>query len=115
MLRKLVADVAVFGAQYLPAHYCGRGPTLGGISVAPVVTLVPPGTPRFGLTPAGRRLVICSAIATPSTTCLTCQLCANIDRQEIVGVLPHGRQKRAAAIIASGVVHRHLGRAPAFA
>lgn len=99
----------------LSADCLDEADRLAGHAVAPVVTLVPSGTPRRGLTPAGRRLVVCSAQVTASTTCLSCQLCANIDRQEIVGFLPHGRQKRAAAIVASGVVHHHLGRAPAFA
>lgn len=61
------------------------------------------------VTPAGRRVVICPAVARQGkpvpkadrVTCATCQLCARVDRTAIIGFPAHGTQKAAAALAMS--------------
>ena len=59
--------------------------------VGPVVCLIPWGTAKVSVTPAGRTVLACPAQwSKGDVTCKTCQKCANPDRQEIIGFYPHG-------------------------
>ena len=55
-------------------------------------------------TPAGRRVVICPAIARDDVSCATCQLCARADRTVIVGFPAHGTGVKKADSVARRVI-----------
>jgi len=76
------------------------------LGIAPVATLVPAGTDRRAMTSEGRKIVVCPAQVFEDATCLTCRLCAKVERKLIVGFLPHGTQVRATERVASGIKRR---------
>ena len=55
----------------------------------PVTVLLPADAPKSQTTARGCRVVLCST-QTGSKTCLTCELCAIIDRKCVVGFRAHG-------------------------
>ena len=62
---------------------------------APVVAVVPEGTPRNFTTPGGAKGVVCPAELRPgAVTCASCGLCAKGDRKAIVGFVAHGNHAR---------------------
>lgn len=66
---------------------------LAALHVAPVAVVLPVDAPaRAHKTPAGRQIVVCPAEAS-SLTCGTCRLCANANRQSIIGFRAHGQSK----------------------
>jgi hypothetical protein len=74
--------------------------TLAALGVAPVVTMIPRGTPNTSETPGGRKITRCPAEHVEYMTCAVCQLCQKADRTTIVGFTVHGsRFKKAAKII----------------
>ena len=75
---------------------------LAEMGVGPVVTLVAESASRTLHTPAGRKVVICSAQLRDGVTCASCRLCAVSDRDVTVGFRPHGCQRRAADRVAVG-------------
>ena len=65
------------------------------LHAGPVVTIVPSsvqGRQRFE-TPGGRRVVICPATYNENVTCATCELCAWVDRDYVIGFPAHGSSK----------------------
>ena len=82
---------------------------LVALGIAPVVVNLPHDQPAPRTTPAGHRIVVCPAEAsppeeggTPSITCLKCQLCSKPWRESIVGFPTHGSAKNFAAMVAKG-------------
>lgn len=73
---------------------------LAALNIGPVCAVVP--DENTTQTPEGRPIEICPAQtdATGQTTCLTCQKCQDSNRQNIIGFVPHGTQKRKAQLIA---------------
>jgi hypothetical protein len=77
--------------------------------VAPVVTIVPTGSPNTQFTPNGHKVIICPAQTRENVTCNSCRLCAKADRsmkcnggkQLIIGFLPHGMGAKYAERVAS--------------
>jgi len=64
------------------------------LGVAPVVTLLPSDSPTRALrTPEGRKVIVCPAQTHEGVTCLSCGLCARVDRP-IIGFRAHGTRKR---------------------
>ena len=53
---------------------------LSDLLVAPVVSLVPLDSPHRLHTPEGRKVILCPAQSRDDVTCMTCRLCARIDR-----------------------------------
>lgn len=63
------------------------------LSVGPVVTIVPLGTPKHSFTPAGRKVLLCPE-ETVGLTCDRCKLCAKADRKFLIGFTAHGVSKK---------------------
>ena len=77
---------------------------LAELGVAPVVTVLVPGTPRHQKTPAGRQVIACPA-QVMDTTCAKCKLCALPKRKAIVGFYAHGfRKNRVHLKLVGGIV-----------
>ena len=70
----------------------------------PVAVIVPMDTPKHSTTPQGRPIIVCPAQTREGMTCALCQLCANPDRQSIVGFRAHGTKARQADAIARRVI-----------
>lgn len=84
----------------LSADSPAEADTLAALGIAPVVCMIPRGTPNTSSTPAGRKITRCPAEHVEYMTCAVCQLCQKVDRTTIVGFTVHGvRFKRAAKII----------------
>lgn len=71
------------------------------MGVAPVVCLLPVDAPHKATTPAGHRIVACPAEG-GRTTCQACRLCADPDRDVVIGFRAHGARKAKASQIAKG-------------
>lgn len=67
---------------------------LKALNIAPVVTVLPLGSPNVVFTPAGNKVVKCPAQTRDNVTCATCKLCAVGNRSVIVGFEAHGNAKR---------------------
>lgn len=85
----------------LSANNLAHADELSALEVAPVVTLVPLGSPPRLHTPEGRKVVLCPAQSRDDVTCMTCRMCARADRKVIIGFLPHGSGAKAANEIAN--------------
>jgi hypothetical protein len=70
----------------------------------PVCVVLPVTQDENLVTPAGRRVVICPAIARDDGSCATCQLCARADRTVIVGFPAHGTGVKKADSVARRVI-----------
>lgn len=70
----------------------------------PVCVVLPVTQDENLVTPAGRRVVICPAIARDDVSCATCQLCARADRTVIVGFPAHGTGVKKADSVARRVI-----------
>ena len=79
-----------------PAH----ADHLAALAIGPVVAVVPSGFPDRGVTPAGRKVVVCPAQRVAGMTCDKCRLCSLANRPFIIGFRPHGASKRAVDAIA---------------
>lgn len=67
---------------------------------APVVVILPLGTPNVSYTPAGNKVVACPAEKSKRVTCATCVLCQKADRPYIIGFRAHGTRKKLVSKIA---------------
>jgi hypothetical protein len=67
---------------------------LKALNIAPVVTVLPLGSPNVVFTPAGNKVVKCPAQYREGVTCASCKLCAVGNRSVIVGFEAHGNAKR---------------------
>lgn len=77
---------------------------LADTGAGPVVAILPRDAPKVSFTPAGRRVVVCPEQSIPGMTCLTCGLCARIDRDYIIGFRAHGVRARKAEAIANQTI-----------
>ncbi len=84
----------------LSANSLGHADTLTALDAGPVVAVVPSDFPDRGVTPAGRRVVVCPAQRIPGMSCDRCRLCSLADRPFIVGFRPHGSGRKAVDSIA---------------
>lgn len=75
---------------------------LKALNIAPVVALMPRDAEKVSFTPAGNKVVICPAENTDKVNCLTCGLCAKVDRDYIIGFRAHGTAAKTVEIIARG-------------
>lgn len=57
--------------------------------IAPVVCMIPWGTPVVSKTPAGAKVVACPAQTRAGVTCASCKLCSK-ERSFVIGFYPHG-------------------------
>ena len=64
------------------------------LGIAPVVTLLPIGTPAKLQTPAGNTVILCPAQRRENLTCVKCKLCQIPKRKVIIGFEAHGYAKR---------------------
>lgn len=79
----------------LSANNLAEADKLADLNIAPVVAVVPRKYGFTGLTPRGRRVVLCPAQDKDTTvTCARCQLCAQIDRTTIIAFAAHGRDAK---------------------
>lgn len=70
------------------------------LNIAPVVCIIPIGSPNTLYTPAGHKVVKCPA-QYRDTNCKSCQLCQKVNRNVIVGFESHGIQKNKVNLIAN--------------
>ena len=66
----------------------------------PVVVVLPSDQVTALKTPGGRHVAICPATISDEVTCATCGLCAEPDRNSIIGFPAHGNRKAKASAIA---------------
>lgn len=77
----------------LSADNLSDADSLVDLGIAPVVSIVPIGTPKHSLTPKGRKVLICPE-TTIGLTCDRCRLCANPKRKSVIGFVAHGVMKK---------------------
>lgn len=88
----------------LSADNLEQADALMDLEIAPVVTILPEGTPKVSYTRKGRRVIVCPAQQVESITCATCGLCQKqgvgrgnaSDRRAIIGFIVHGASKKKA-------------------
>ena len=86
----------------LSANNLQHADQLASLEIAPVVAVVPEGTPEKTTTPEGRTVIVCPAQTREDVSCATCQLCSRRDRRGIiVGFIAHGTAKRKVNAIAA--------------
>lgn len=73
------------------------------LNIAPVVCIIPIGSPDTLYTPAGNKVIKCPAQRKDknNVTCKSCQLCQKVNRSCIVGFESHGIQKGKVNLIAA--------------
>ena len=70
----------------------------------PVVTVLPIDAPKVQKTAKGRKVVVCPAVTRPDkVTCVTCGICANPDRDYVIGFPAHGVSKKRAQSVALAI------------
>ncbi len=77
----------------LSANSLEHADELARQGIAPVVTLLPPDQVRPTTTPGGRFVAVCPASVRDDVSCATCGVCANPDREAIIGFPVHGSGK----------------------
>lgn len=86
----------------LSANDMAHADQLKALNIAPVVVLMPRDAEKVSHTPAGNKVVICPAENTDKVNCLTCGLCAKVERGYIIGFRAHGTAAKTVEIIARG-------------
>lgn len=84
-------------AVNLSADNLHEADQLADLDIGPVVAVVPADQLTNTVTPAGRKVVICPAVTTDSTSCGDCALCHRQGNRPIVGFPAHGSRRSAAA------------------
>jgi hypothetical protein len=74
----------------LSANTLQEADTFADMGIAPVVTVLPRDQRENVKTPRGRTVVVCPAVTRDDVSCATCQLCARVGRETIVGFPAHG-------------------------
>ena len=74
----------------LSADTLAEADRLAALDIGPVVVVLPQETPESLLTPEGRKVIVCPAQTRDRMTCVNCKLCANTDRDVIIGFQAHG-------------------------
>lgn len=70
------------------------------LNIAPVVCIIPIGSPNTVFTPAGNKVIKCPAQQKEGITCKSCQLCQKVNRSVIIGFEAHGVLKNKVSLIA---------------
>lgn len=91
----------------LSADHVSEADELAALNIGPVVVTLPHDEPAPDMTPAGRPIVVCPAVACEADggepmTCAQCKLCQNRQRKSIVGFPTHGSALNVAAAVARG-------------
>lgn len=78
----------------LSADNLAEADSMLGLSIAPVVTLLPADSPKVQFTPQGNKVVTCPATYREDINCDNCRICAdNSPKRSIIGFPVHGSQK----------------------
>ncbi len=83
----------------LSANNLAHADKIAGYGV-PVVAVIPEDSPKKQRTKNGRLVITCPAQLSDKINCARCGLCANADRDYIIGFPAHGTAKKKANIIA---------------
>lgn len=100
--RRLIADCNKSGFTInASANGLGHADEIAAAAEAeglriPICSVVPADAPASGLTPAGRRFIVCPAQQREGVTCASCRLCSRADRSVIVAFRAHGAARRKA-------------------
>ena len=103
--RNLKAIRAANGGGFtinLSANNLAHADKIAGYGV-PVVAVIPEDSPKKQRTKNGRLVITCPAQLSDKINCARCGLCANADRDYIIGFPAHGTAKKKANIIARSV------------
>lgn len=101
MEREAVKEAVLCGFTInLSADCLGEADRLADLGIAPVVSLIPLGSPKRLVTPGGRQVRLCMHQVN-GVRCTDCRICSG-DRDFIVGFLLHGTRVKAADRIARG-------------
>jgi hypothetical protein len=84
----------------LSANDLDHADSLAALDIGPVVTLLASDQLTNCATPQGRKVVVCPAVTHDNVSCATCKLCANAERQVIIGFPAHGSSEKKANVIA---------------
>ena len=75
----------------LSANNLDHADELAELDIAPiVVVLADDDVAKVSKTPKGRKILVCPAQTSDNVTCASCKLCANADRNFIIGFKAHG-------------------------
>jgi hypothetical protein len=85
----------------LSANNLRHADELKTLGIAPVVTVIPLGSPDVLHTPAGHKVIKCPAQSREYVTCATCKLCAVANRKVIIGFEAHGNGQKYVSQVAS--------------
>lgn len=86
----------------LSANSLGHADKLATLNIGPVACVLPADVSyKATTTPAGRRVVVCPATHKVNFNCSKCGICANRDRNFIIGFPAHGSGAKKASAIAS--------------
>lgn len=69
------------------------------LNIGPVVITLPSSAKGKLITPKGRNVILCPATQKESITCVSCKLCAKVNRKSIIGFPAHGFRKNNIDII----------------
>lgn len=70
----------------------------------PVCVVLPIDTEENFVSPAGNKIVVCPATIRENVSCATCQLCARVDRNIIIGFPAHGTGQKKADSVARKII-----------
>ena len=80
----------------LSANNLAQADTYKNLNIAPVVVILGEHAAKVNYTPEGKKVVTCPAQNTKKIQCINCELCANKDRDYIIGFRVHGTFKKKA-------------------
>ena len=83
----------------LSADSLDRADELAALGIAPVACILPTGTVKPLMTPAGRHVSICPATVRDDVTCASCGICAVPGHKAIIGFPAHGSGAKKAQVI----------------
>ncbi|QYW06546.1 hypothetical protein uav_015 [Pseudomonas phage UAVern] len=72
------------------------------MDIAPVVCIMPRDAAKVTITPAGNKVVICPAENSDKVNCVKCGICADANRDYIIGFRAHGTAAKTVEVIARG-------------
>ena len=80
----------------LSANNLAQADTYKNLNIAPVVVILGEHAAKVNYTPEGNKIVTCPAQNTKKIQCINCELCANKNRNYIIGFRVHGTFKKKA-------------------
>lgn len=84
----------------LSANNPDHADELKALNIGPVAVIMPEDAPKVSTTPEGNTIVLCPATYRDDIQCANCAICAESNRQAIIGFPVHGSGKKKA--LASG-------------